>query len=256
MVKNKYINVMKIIHLLRYMNHEYSFGFDLSVFQYMKWKDKEERLLMILKHLHSGQKNRDQIAEQFGISRRTLDDDISTLKDGFEFLGTSMTVKEENDKTTYTSPVHPIFLALNSAEIYAMTIGLKLISKGTIFENALSRVANHVYQQLSEFAKAMIDSLPESSEISYVIEGVEYINSFELMKQFDSPFCQFLKEAKPCKVTYEQNGKQKSIVGILGLSGDDVDRFKKVVIHTPDDQLTLNIKDILKLEEVKTIKQL
>jgi len=102
----------------------------------------------------------------------------------------------------------------------------------------------------------MIDSLPESSEISYVIEGVEYINSFELMKQFDSPFCQFLKEAKPCKVTYEQNGKQKSIVGILGLSGDDVDRFKKVVIHTPDDQLTLNIKDILKLEEVKTIKQL
>ncbi len=250
MAKDKYINLMKIMHLLRYMNHKYSFGFDMSVFQYMKWKDKEERLLMILKYLHSGHRNRDEIAEEFGISRRTIDEDIATLKDGFEFLGTTMTVKEEDDKTTYTSPVHPIFLALNSAEIYAMTVGLKLISKGTIFEHALNRVADHVYQQLSDFAEDMIDSLPESSETGYGNEQVQYMNSFELMMQFDSPFCQFLKERKPCRVTYQQDGEKRSIIGILGLSEDAVDRFKKVVVYTEDGELSLNVKDILRLDKI------
>lgn len=175
MAKDKFSNVMRIKHLLRYMNYKYSFGFDLGVFQYMKWKDREERLLMILKYLHSGHRNREQIAEQFGIS---------------------------------------------------------------------------VYQQLSDFAGDMIDSLPESSETGYGIEGIEYMNSFELMRQFNRPFCQFLKERKPCRVIYEQDGEKRSIIGILGLSEDTINRFKKVVVHTEEGELSLDVKDILKLEKI------
>ena len=168
LLKDKYLYVLKIEHLIKYLNDKYDGHIYTEFLDYLKWTGKNDRLLKILKYLHSGKKSREAIANVFGISKRVLDDDLGTLKDGFEFMGTEMKIGElKREENTYTSPVHSVFLALNSAEIYAMTIGLKLLSKDTVFQNDLGRISDHVYLQLSDFASNMIMMKPEAEEIAF-----------------------------------------------------------------------------------------
>ena len=156
---------------------------------------------MMLKYLHSGEKSRSDIAEDFGISERTVADYISTLQDGFSFLGTEMNIRGlERTTNKYNSLIHPIFSALNSSEIYSLTVGLKLLSKDTVFEESLGRIANLVYEQLSENSKEMIDKHKDDT-VSFGNDKMKFIDSRKLGQMHDSPFAYFLKEPIECIVT-------------------------------------------------------
>jgi|LSQX01.3.fsa_nt_gb predicted DNA-binding transcriptional regulator YafY len=171
----------------------------------------------MLKYLHAGGKTRSQIAEDFGVSERTVSDDIATLQDGFNFLGTDMKInKLERGSNEYKSIIHPIFLAMNSAEIYSLTVGLKLLSRDTVFEDSLNRIANAVYEQLSLTSKDMIDEHVDDT-LYFQDDSMQFIDSRNLGQMNNRPFTYFLKEPLLYKVFYIKDGENLEAQGILRL---------------------------------------
>ncbi|KLU64832.1 hypothetical protein DEAC_c31600 [Desulfosporosinus acididurans] len=92
--RDKYPVVRRIEHLVKHLNSKYEFGLDLTFLEQLKARDGYDRLLKILKYLHSGSHTREELSKTFGISERALSDDLNTLKDGFKFMGTTMKISE------------------------------------------------------------------------------------------------------------------------------------------------------------------
>ena len=236
---------------LNHLNNKYDLEYNENIFENFKIKDKNERLLMMLKYLHSGEKSRSDIAEDFGISERTVADYISTLQDGFSFLGTEMNIRGlERTTNKYNSLIHPIFSALNSSEIYSLTVGLKLLSKDTVFEDSLGRIANLVYEQLSDNSKEMIDKHKEDT-ISFGNDKMKFIDSRKLGQMHDSPFAYFLKEPIECIVTYNDGGKYINSKGILKLAKPSIgNKYNKVIIENVEGAIILDMDKVMSIKRV------
>ena len=163
-------------------------------------------------------KSREEIADHFGISERQLNDDLKILLDGFEFMDCSMQInKIVRKKNTYNSVIHPVFLALRTDEIYSLTVGLKLLSRGTVFEQSLGHIADIVYKQLSRYAKEVADCHAEEHKMDFEEEDLTFISSEKYMERTSRAFAYFLKEPINCIVTYLENGNQK----LLGHNAPD-----------------------------------
>ena len=247
---DKYILSERLERFLKYLSKEYKFEYRENSFENFKIKDKTERLLMMLKYLHSGDKSRSDIAEDFGVSERTVADDLSVLQNGFGFLGTELNIANlERGNNKYSSLIHPVFLALNSAEIYSMTVGLKLLSKGTVFEESLGRIANTVYEQLSENAKEKIDKHKDDT-VSFDNDDMKFINSYELKRIQDSPFAYFLKEPIECVVNYYNNGEYVQYQGKLDLAEASIGNvFNKIILKNDEMSIVLDIENIVGIKE-------
>ena len=106
---NKYILVRRLEKLIEHLNKKYGLSIDTSSFEKYKCEGRTERLLRLLKYMHSGEKSREEIADHFGISERQLNDDLKILLDGFEFMDCSMQInKIVRKKNTYNSVIHPV----------------------------------------------------------------------------------------------------------------------------------------------------
>ena len=237
--------------LEKFLNHlkeKYKLDYNENLFENFKIKDKNERLLLMLKYLHSGAKTRSDIAEDFGISERTVADDIATLMNGFTFLGSEMEIKDlERGTNKYKSLIHPIFLALNSAEIYTLTVGLKLLSKDTLFEETLERIANVVYEQLSEKTKEMIN-LHKDDNVYFCNDPMKFINSRKLTQMHDSPYTYFLKEPIECIVTYIKDSKHEEYKGILKLvEPPQGNLYNQVILVNSKENIILDMNNIMSI---------
>ena len=247
--QDKYLLTSRLEKLFKHLQKHFGFTFSADFFLNLKNRDRTERLLKTLKYLHSGDKSREQIAENFGISDRALAEDLKTLLEGFDFLESSMQISElERKKNTYRSLIHPVFLAMNTSEIYALTVGLKVLSQGTVFEDSLGSIANKVYKQLSKYAKEMADQHTDDLNISFEAGELNFINSYELFIRHNCPFSYFLKEPLPCEVTYIENGKQFTLAGVLKLARVDGElKFDRIVVQTDCNTHELAIKGILSI---------
>jgi hypothetical protein len=252
--KNKYIIALKLDKLLTYLNNEYKFNIDTNQLENFKCRDQEERLLKILKYLHSGKKSRFDIAKNFGISPQTLSEDIKILESGFEFLGFEIKMSDlEHSENTYKSKVNPLFYAANMSEIYSLTIGLKLLSKGTVFEHALFPIADKIYQQLSDYAKEVIDKQSKDTDITFKGQDMHFLNTSEFYRDENLSFTYFLKESLRCKITYydKDSREPRTIKGDLKLSDPDNDPGKKVKVCTKTGDIELMVEEIIKAEKDK-----
>ena len=157
----------------------------------------------------------------------------------------------ERKKNTYRSLIHPVFLAMNTSEIYALTVGLKLLNQGMVFEDSLGSIANKVYKQLSGYAKEMADQHTDDLNISFEEEELKFINTFELFNRHDCPFTYFLKEPLPCEVIYLENGKELTLVGVLKLArvGGEL-KFNRIVVQTDCNTHELAIQGILSITKL------
>jgi len=245
---NKYILVRRLEKLIEHLNKKYGLSIDTSSFEKYKCEGRTERLLRLLKYMHSGEKSREEIADHFGISERQLNDDLKILLDGFEFMDCSMQInKIVRKKNTYNSVIHPVFLALRTDEIYSLTVGLKLLSRGTVFEQSLGHIADIVYKQLSRYAKEMADCHAEEHKIDFEEEDLTFISSEKYMERTSRAFAYFLKE--PINVTYLENGNQKIIRGTMHLI-EDADNFGRILIKSEETCKELDIKDVVRVEPV------
>lgn len=247
--RDKAVMTIRIIKYLEYLEIRYDVSFKKYEFENFKINNQSERLLTILKYLHSGDKKRPEIADAFGISERTLSEDLFLLLEGFEFLGTEIRIpKLERGTNNYRSHVHPIFLALNSAEIFAMVVGLKLVGKDTVFEESFNRIASMVYKQLSPHARNLIDATKYVDVSSYE-EPLKFLNSLEANERQDIRLSYFLKDRTVCDVTYIENEKNNTLTGILSLVKEDEGYIlNKVKLFDGSITTELDINDIVQIE--------
>ncbi|CAA7603211.1 Winged helix-turn-helix DNA-binding domain protein [Acididesulfobacillus acetoxydans] len=236
----------KLGFLIDHLNRKYDLECDVSFVDKFKQEDRSIRLLEILKYLHSGSKTREEIAAKFDISERLLSEDLKTLRKGFEFMGTKIQISGELKRkvNTYESPIHPVFLALNSAEIYALTLGLKLLTENTIFQQTLGRVSDLIYLQLSDFARELIDSQPEAKEIEFKGEERKFLSSLQMVGSYDRPFSQYIKSQRVCLVKYFLNEEEKTVKGTLHLAPKNSGRFQSICVQSAEGSLIIPIDDI------------
>ncbi len=210
----------------------------------------------MLKYLHSGAKKREQIAHDFGISERTLADDLKNLLDGFLFLENTMKISVlERKKNTYHSLIHPIFLALNTSEIYALTVGLKILCQDTVFQDTLNTIADKIYKQLSEYAKNMVDQHKHIKNVRFKDEDLRYISSNSLLRHRKLPFCYFLKEPISCEVTYTENNEMRTITGVMRLAQiNNLVKLDRVIIETEEGQHEISINNISTIRKSRNNK--
>ncbi|MBM7615603.1 hypothetical protein [Alkaliphilus hydrothermalis] len=236
---------------LAHLKIKYGFNYSDNIFENFKVNDKNQRILLMLKYLHSGEKSRSDIAEDFGISERTVAEDLSILQNGFTFLGTEMNIRGlERGTNKYKSIIHPIFLAANSAEIYALTVGLKLLSKGTVFEESLGRISNVIYEQLSENSKRMIDQ-HEDEIVTFDNGSLKFIDSSRLVQMIETPFAYFLKDPVECIITYREEGRQVKYIGTLKLArASKGNIYNKVILENNEETIILDMENILSIRRV------
>jgi len=117
-----------------------------------------ERRVEMLKLLQGREMRTGEIAEYFDVDNRTIRTDIQELRDGIDILGVKIKIESKHDgsqKHYYTSNVHPIMLALNSSELFAL---LKLLedtmlqSRGEVYKH----IFEEVYSQITDYAEALI----------------------------------------------------------------------------------------------------
>lgn len=246
--RDKARQAAKLGKLIRNLNEKYQLQCDEQFLNKFEQQDRSLRQLEILKYLHAGGKSRDDIAEHFDISKRQLDDDLKTLHEGIEFMGTEMKIPPlKRKENTYESPIHPVFLALNSAEIYALTIGLKLLSENTVFQEPLSRIADHIHMQLSDFARELVDSQPEAEEITFNKGQRKFLSSAQMIGDYDRPFCQYIKSQKTCHILYLSEGAQKEVSGTIHLPPKGADRFKSIYVKGPEESIIIPIDHIVSI---------
>lgn len=124
----------------------------------MKKIDPLERKLEILKMLQGKEMRIGEIAEHFDVDDRTIRADVDKLRNGTDILGIKVKIESKhkgNQKHYYTSNVHPIMLALNSSELYALLKlleGAMMQSRGEVFRH----IFDEVYSQITDYAEALI----------------------------------------------------------------------------------------------------
>lgn len=243
----------RLLVLLQYINDEYHYEVDLSFLQNFTWHSREERLLQILKYLHDGNNTRAEIAETFGISERALSQDLKVLQDGFDFMGCTMKIRElERGSNTYTSLIHPLFLTMRTDEIFSLTVGLKLLSRGTIFENSHSNIADIIYKQLSPYAQKIVDQHSSAHNITYTDREIHFLNSFDMMRKEQCNLPYFLKEPIPCEITYKRGSKLEQTIGTLHFVPDD-EHWQQILIRNDIEEVLIEVGDIIKLEKLENI---
>ena len=98
-----------------------------------------------------------EIAEHFGVDERTIRTDIEQLREGLDVFGVKIKIESKhydgNPKQYYKSTVHPVMLALNASELFAL---LKLL-ENTFTEKTEGEVYRHifdmVYSQITDYAE-------------------------------------------------------------------------------------------------------
>lgn len=124
----------------------------------MKIPDPLERKIKILRMLQGKEMSIGEIAEALEVQDRTARTDIDQLRTGADILGVKVKIESKhqgNQRHYYTSNVHPIMLALNSSELYAL---LKLVeeamlqSRGEVFKH----IFDEIYSQITDYAENLI----------------------------------------------------------------------------------------------------
>lgn len=247
---DKQAQAARLSVLLKHISGMAPCPLDLDFLQNFTCRSREERLLRMLKYLHSGNKSRADIAATFGISERALSDDLKILQDGFEFMGCTMRIRElERGSNTYTSLIHPLFLAMRTDEVFALTVGLKLLSQGTVFEHTFGSIADTIYQQLSPPAQAIIDEQSAANSVSYGESDPRFINSYEMMMRIHRNFAYYLKDHQPCAVHYMDGGKEKVVQGAMHFCREGEDRWQKITMINEDESTVINVGDVLEIRK-------
>ena len=243
--RDKYKQALCLKHLLCYINEKHSTHFDLEFAENYNQPDKSVRLLEILKLLHTNNISKSDIADAFRISERALNNDLNALHDGIEFMGAKMQIREfDNENGKYISPNHPIFLTLNSPEVYAMTIGLKLLSENTVFQYPHTNIADQIYSQLSDFGRNMVDKKAAELGIEFEDTDRKFVCSADFVLENNRAFCQYLRDSRLCAVQYMEDNIIKCNIGSLHINRRGPERYCKIILRTIEGDLLIDIKNI------------
>ncbi|MBU3145648.1 hypothetical protein [Clostridium sp. CF012] len=130
-----------------------------------------ERQLDIIKYLQGTPKTMEMLKEHYWLNEKNIRPDLNALENGIEFQNQKIKIEVDRERSSdgrqefkYSSTAHPVFMPLNLTQVYALTVGIKKISKDTQYDNILNDLSNWVYSQLSDYAKHIIKESIEKWE--------------------------------------------------------------------------------------------
>ena len=219
----KYQYALRFETLLNYLNDFHRASLSTDFLKKYLFKDDDRRTLEILKRMHSwnieSNKSMAVIAEEFGVDIKTIRRDFARLETNFSFLDTDIKINGFN--AHYNSPVHPVFLALNSSQLYGLFYALKVLSTGTVLEEFSDEISNSVYSQLSAFARGLVSDLYARGEFpeDFHNEHNDSRRYYRLQNRQVVFHAAAYKIA--CTVTFDDAGKEKTVTGIPKVIRDD-----------------------------------
>ena len=163
-----------------------------------KFYDDYELDIKLLKYLQSGEdetvkKTREQIQRHFSISNKSLNKHLDKLRYGeCRLLGEPVQIELRRTNNTYDSTIHPVFMALDLADVYFLSVVVPRLARGTEYHETALKIASKTYRQLSEYARNVIDPIANKEGIDYRITN----NSLD----YSLPF--YEKSGKPCTLLY------------------------------------------------------
>ncbi len=260
-MKDKYSYALRFDHLIQYLNGVGETNLSNEFLKRYKYKDADRRRLAILKYLHedAAGKNQREIAEQFGIDEKTYREDMNTLMDGFHFMGTTIKIDGNNKtKSVYSSPVHPLFLALNTTQVWSLIVGSKLLTESTFFGPDFTEIVDMIYTQLSPMARAIIDRDSEQYGFTLDEHDLQYKNSEVYYKAYvknkiSRKLCHLLRKGETCKIHYndpESPDVKKLIVGTISIYIDDDLSLDQIKVNTETGSILVKISSIIEISEL------
>jgi hypothetical protein len=151
-----------------------------------------ERQLDIIKYLQGTAKTMKNLEELYWLNEKNIRPDLNALGNGIEFQNQKIKIDVDRERGSdgkqqlkYKSTAHPVFLPLNLTQVYALTVGIKKISKDTQYDNILNDLSNWVYSQLSDYAKDIINESIEKWEepITFTKRRQEYNSEEEIFTE-------------------------------------------------------------------------
>jgi hypothetical protein len=249
----KYQYALRFESLLNYMNHQYNAEISTDFLKKYMLKDADRRRLELLKLMHSELKlsgnSMVKIAENLGVDVKTIREDFNRLEKDFSFLETEINIKGFDKKNKiHNSPVHPVFLALNSTQLYSLLFALKIVANGTVFEDLGLEIANSVYSQLTEFGEELVsdiyqpNDLPEGFKKQFIGSDI-YLN--EMGKQ---TILHAAAYKSPCTITYRHKENKITITGIPEIIAEK--GFASFLVVSPNGNCIIDGKDVIAATEV------
>ena len=188
-----------MVKFFDYMRREERIPLKKSVLYDLHFYDHAfERQLEIAKYLHEP-KTKQEIMTKFCIEERTLEADLQELEVGLNVLGSTISLKRietEDDTIKYKSSVHPIFLALNLTEAYAMTKYLPYVMDSSDPNSWIIRdITDRIKAQLSQEAVTKL-RLPSDG---YRKTSYDYVDDESLAKQRKGILAYLMKSRQRCQ---------------------------------------------------------
>lgn len=157
----------------------------------------KERQIDILKNFHCEIK-REELSKIYGVSERTIYEDLDSLEKGIVFMDTKIKVNFNARKSEFEDTVHPIFLALNLTEVNLLMNFLPEILKEykqnchDSFKrkriNRVNTLINRMKIQLSDYAVGELDI-----NCKNIDKTMKYISEKEFIKNDDNYLDYLLK---------------------------------------------------------------
>lgn len=162
-----------------------------------------------------------ELAEHFGVDDRTIRADIDSLRIGMDVLGVKIRIESKHEgsqKHYYISTVHPIIMALNLSELFAL---LKLLENasskngGDVYKN----IFQGIYSQMTDYAESRIAGLLKNK-----YDKTEIINTLEeeAFRHKDYKLIFWLKSGRFIEISYldEDNKPFNEKLKLLDFDGD------------------------------------
>jgi len=150
-----------------------------------------------------------ELADHFGLSKRSIQRDINHLEQGVIIEGSSVSLKiiREGKKRKLQAFMQPVYLNLSKAESIALTEGLNNISRlDPVYGGCLRRIAGKVYAQLTP-------SLRKELNINEISNDFNEETMDELASDlgFKQQIIMMLNEHREGEIYISANGRLTSI---------------------------------------------
>lgn len=176
----------------------------------MKRKSPLERRIEIVKLLQGTELRTGDLANHFGVAEeRTIRADLEALRNGLDVFGTIIQIESKhydgNPRQYYKSTVHPIMLALNLSELFAL---LKLLenSEDYLCSDIYRHIFDCVYSQMTPYAEVHIaGKLKRRYKKADVIRNMPEEEAFRKNRDYQLIYWQ--KSGRSIEITYLKDGK-------------------------------------------------
>ncbi len=183
------------------------------------------RRLKILKLLQGREMRTAEIAELFDVEDRTIRTDLNALKAGMKVMGTTVKIEEQrsgHSNLSYKSTVHPVFLALNLSEVFALLKSLKQSAENSVTGDIYRDLFHTVYGQLTDYAKKMIDVKLESKDTDSEADICNHLEEewFDKDKAYKLIYLEKSGSYFPVTYTDENGNIQEEEVRLIDIRGE------------------------------------